>query len=98
MVSPQHCLVRFQRRRRFVDGYGDMDFFYSSDSTATSFSEETVASGSNSLAYGLAPGIAVGDGTVEIVNVGTTDGGKTKLYGLSQPFGANGWTRQKIGS
>ena len=84
-----------------VDGYGDMDFFYSSDSTATSFSEETVASSNTSLEYGVAPGIAVGDSTVEIVNLGNntakTSGG-TKLYGWSQPIGGSGWTRQKIGS
>ncbi len=83
-----------------ADGYGDMDFFYSSDSTATSFSEETVASSGTSSGYGVAPGIAVGDGAVEIVNVGsntTKTSGGTKLYGWSQPFGGTGWTRQKIG-
>jgi hypothetical protein len=79
-----------------VDGYGAMDFFYSSDSTATSFSEETVASNNDSVEYGVAPGIAVGDSTVEIVDVGTSTA-KTKLYGWSQPVGGSGWTRQKIG-
>jgi hypothetical protein len=80
-----------------VDGFGDLDFFYSSDNTATSFTEETVASSTDSLEYGFAPGIAIGDSTVAIVNVGST-AAKSKLYGWSQTIGASGWTRQKIGS
>ena len=74
------------------DGNGNINFFYS-NANVTSFTEETVASNTPTVANGAFPAIAVGHSTVEVTDATN----KGKLYDWSQPIGATGWTKQLIG-